>query len=348
MKKISFHLTKDDINYFIFISVAATAYQIYSVGLSSLSWVYAGFLFSVVGWLSVLVFHDIVRRKIVKLINFKEEVKGPDKSWSQLTTKEFISILFLGLVSFGYFALMLPFLKNQEVAIYFTIVGSAVFRIISVLVAQKLFNDQIDNRLYFWIGFIICVIGLFLFKHEEFINGTPNYKLLLWSLCWGVCSVVNDQAKRYVTIEFSKRKVKLPCLSNTFISIKTLQSKTELITAILFLISMIILYFKNEFSFSIPVFREIVSSIWIGFIVLIVGGTIAIEFKNKIGETKGSILQSIRIISSMISVPIISLLYFSGDFKLIWYDLLKWIGILVILGGGLISFAAGNPHKEKV
>jgi hypothetical protein len=50
---------KEDIfYYFISISIGATAFQVYSEGLNNLHWIYAGFLFSFIGWLSITFLHN--------------------------------------------------------------------------------------------------------------------------------------------------------------------------------------------------------------------------------------------------------------------------------------------------
>jgi hypothetical protein len=243
--------------YFICISIGATAFQVYSEGLNNLNWAFAGFIFSLISWLSVKFLHNPTRKLLSKLNNFKEGVIVKEKKWSGLTKNEVIAVVLLGLLSFGNLALLLPFLKNQEIAIYYTIIGSALVRIISIYVAQKLFNDQIGNKILFWLGFIICIIGIFLFKYNNFINGTINYLVIVFSLIWGCMSIISDQLKRYITIDISERKWKIPYFYKVSLNIKTLQEKSEFTKTGLFFIVVTIFFGLNKSFVIIPNFKEI-------------------------------------------------------------------------------------------
>jgi uncharacterized membrane protein AbrB (regulator of aidB expression) len=66
-----------------------------------------------------------------------------------------------------------------------------------------------------------------------------------------------------------------------------------------------------------------------------------------IGETIGSILQSSRVMSSMIYAPIIVYILSSNDPFVIWLDLWKWIGVLLIFAGSTVGLVLGKPSREK-
>jgi len=334
--------------YFVSISIGATAFQVFSEGLKDLHWAYAGFLFSITSWLSVTFLHSITVTVLQKSIKLEDEKVGNDKKWLELSRSEFYSILFLGILSFCNFALMLPFLKNQSTAIYFTIIGSALVRIIAITIAQKLFNDKIGNKFLFWLGFIICIAGVFLFKYSDFLKGNINYGVILVSILWGCLSVISAQAQRFITIGFSERKIKIPYLSETLLSIKTQQEKSEFIKMVLFFITACICYSVNQFSFVLPNKREILSALWIGYAVTVFGGTISLGLKNKIGETAGSILQSLRVISAMVYAPIIAYLFMNDNPTEIWTDYWKWVAVSIITVGSLLGLALGKPSKGKL
>jgi len=341
-KEINFLDSKNILYFFISVSLGATAFQVFSAGLKDLHWAYAGFLFSVTSWVSVKLFHSPTVYVLNKVVNLSETNIVPDKKWRELTNNEWKTILFLGIISFGNFAIMLPYLKNQEQAIYFTIIGSSLFRIIAIPIAQKLFNDKIGDKKLYWIGFIICIAGVLLFKWGKIAN---EYSLLLWSLLWGIISIISDQAKRYITIPLTERKIKFPYLYQSHLSIKTQQEKSELVKTVLFLITAIIYCMANQFSFSLPNAKEIMTALWIGYAVTVFGGTIAVGLKNKIGETVGGILQSSRVVSSMLYLPIIAIIYSENNPCETWSHPLKWIGVGIITIGSLLGLVFGKPSK---
>lgn len=87
--------------------------------------------------------------------------------------------------------------------------------------------------------------------------------------------------------------------------------------------------------------------IWIGYVVTVFGSAISLELKNKIGETISSIIQSLRVVSSMAYAPII--VYFLTDNNpiSIWSDEWKWIGVVIIFIGSFIGLVYGKPKKEE-
>lgn len=337
-----------NIIYFVSISLGATAFQVYSEGMNNLPWAYAGFMFSIMSWLSMMFLYHPTIKVVEKLTKLKEEILVKDKSFFELNKNEFFSILLLGVLSFGNFALLLPFLKNQETAIYYTIIGSALVRIIAIEVAQKIFNDRIGNKFLFWVGFIICIIGVFLFKYNDFKNGGINYVVITCSLIWGCIGVVQDQIKRYVTSPFSKRKRKIPYFSGVLLSVKTLGESSEFIKTFLFLFTTIIFLLINQTPLSIPSHKDFFSSVWIGYFVTVFGVAIALMLKNKIEEAASSILQSMRVISSMAYAPFITLIMVNEFSMEMWSDVWKWIGVAVISAGSFIGFVYGKPAKAEL
>jgi hypothetical protein len=317
------HETKNSIYYFICICIGATAFQVYSEGLSRLHWTYAGFLFSIMSWLSVLYLHHASTNRLHTTANLELPEVAEDKKWFELSRDEFITIFIKSILSFLSFALMLPFMNDQDTAIYFTLAGAALMRFLSIIAAQKLFGDKIGDKISFWAGFIICLIGIAVYIYPKFENGSWSPVMLTASLLWSIVGILSEQTTRYITVDYSLRKVKIPLLSRVRLSIKTQQEKSELFKTIFFGIGMIVVFFWANVSFSYPKLRELLSAFWIGYAVTVWGVTISQGFKNKIGETVSSILQSLRVVWALAFAPIIALIFSNPNSWEIWMDKFK-------------------------